>query len=149
MKVLLRDDVAGVGRRGDIVKVAGGFARNFLLPEGRAIVASEGIEGQAGQMRRGRDLREAKDRTAAEAQATILAGAVVPISARAGGGGRLFGSIGPADVVEAIKKVKGVEVDRKHVVLAEPIKATGSHDVTVDLFQGVTVVVTLEVSAAG
>ena len=94
MKVLLRDDVAGVGRRGDIVKVAGGFARNFLLPEGRAIVASDGLEGQAGQMRRGRDLREAQDRTAAEAQATILAGAVIPISARAGGGGRLFGSIG-------------------------------------------------------
>ena len=56
MKVLLRDDVAGVGRRGDIVKVAGGFARNFLLPEGRAIVANDGIEGQAEQMRRGRDL---------------------------------------------------------------------------------------------
>ena len=87
MKVLLRDDVAGVGRRGDIVKVAGGFARNFLLPEGRAIVANEGISGQAEQMRRGRDLREAQDRTAAEAQATILAGAVIPISARAASGG--------------------------------------------------------------
>ena len=69
MKVLLRDDVAGVGRRGDIVKVAGGFARNFLLPEGRAIVASDGIEGQAEQMRRGRDLREAQDRRRREAQA--------------------------------------------------------------------------------
>ena len=86
MKVLLRDDVAGVGRRGDIVKVAGGFARNFLLPEGRAIVATEGIEGQAEQMRRGRDLREAQDRSAAEAQASLLAGAVIPISARAGVG---------------------------------------------------------------
>ena len=86
MKVLLRDDVAGVGRRGDIVKVAGGFARNFLLPEGRAIVANDGIDGQAEQMRRGRDLREAQDRTAAEAQATILAGAVIPMSARAGVG---------------------------------------------------------------
>ena len=60
MKVLLRDDVDGVGRRGDIVKVAGGFARNFLLPEGRAILASPGVEGQAAQMRKGRDLREAK-----------------------------------------------------------------------------------------
>ena len=88
MKVLLRDDVAGVGRRGDIVKVAGGFARNSLLPEGRAIIASEGIEGQAEQMRRGRDLREAKDRSGAEAQAALLAGAVIPISARAAGGSR-------------------------------------------------------------
>src|SRR3984885_5583815 len=107
MKVLLRDDVVGVGRRGDIVKVAGGFARNFLLPEGRAIIAADGVEGQAAQMRRGRDLREAKDRGAAESQATILAGAVIPLSARAGGGGRLFGSIGAADVVEAVRTAKG------------------------------------------
>jgi large subunit ribosomal protein L9 len=148
MKVLLRDDVAGVGRRGDIVKVAGGFARNFLLPEGRAIVASDGVEGQAAQMRRGRDLREAKDRGAAEAQATILAGAVIPLSARAGGGGRLFGSIGPADVVEAIRAAKGVEIDRKHVLLTDHIKEVGSYDITVELFAGVATVVTLEVTAA-
>ena len=62
MRVVLRDDIAGVGRRGDIVKVAGGFARNFLLPEGRAIVATEGVEGQAEQMRRGRDLRIGRPR---------------------------------------------------------------------------------------
>jgi large subunit ribosomal protein L9 len=148
MRVLLRDDVAGVGRRGDIVKVAGGFARNFLLPEGRAIVASDGVEGQAAQMRRGRDLREAKDRGAAEAQATILAGAVIPLSARAGGGGRLFGSIGPADVVEAIRASKGVEIDRKHVLLTDHIKEVGSYDITVELFAGVATVVTLEVTAA-
>jgi large subunit ribosomal protein L9 len=149
MKVLLRDDVAGVGRRGDIVKVAGGFARNFLLPEGRAIVAGEGIEGQAEQMRRGRDLREAQDRSAAEAQARILAGAVIPISARAAGGGRLFGSIGPADVSEAIRAAKGVEVDRKHVLLLDHIKETGSFDVTVELFRDVATVVTVEVTPAG
>jgi large subunit ribosomal protein L9 len=146
MKVLLRDDVAGVGRRGDIVKVAGGFARNFLLPEGRAIVATEGVEGQAEQMRRGRDLREAKDRGSAEAQATILAGAVIPISARAGAGGRLFGSIGPADVAEAIAAAKGVEIDRRHITLDEHIKETGSFEVTVELFAGVATVV--EVTAA-
>jgi large subunit ribosomal protein L9 len=148
MKVLLRDDVAGVGRRGDIVKVAGGFARNFLLPEGRAIVANEGVEGQAEQMRRGRDLREAKDRGAAEGQATLLAGAVIPIAARASGAGRLFGSIGPADVVEAIKAAKGVEVDRRHILLPEHIKETGSFEVTVELFRDVATIVTLEVTAA-
>ena len=149
MKVLLRDDVAGVGRRGDIVKVAGGFARNFLLPQGRAILASEGVTGQAEQMRKRRDLREAQDRSAAEAQATILAGAHVPITARAAGGGRLFGSIGPADVADAIKAAKGVEVDRKHIVLPEHIKETGSFDVTVELFRDVSTIVTVEVSAAG
>jgi large subunit ribosomal protein L9 len=149
MKVLLRDDVAGVGRRGDIVKVAGGFARNFLLPEGRAIVAGDGISGQAEQMRRGRDLREAQDRSAAESQATILAGAVIPISARAASGGRLFGSIGPGDVVDAIRAAKGVEVDRKHVLMPDHIKETGSFEVTVDLFNDVATVVTVEVTAAG
>jgi large subunit ribosomal protein L9 len=148
MKVLLRDDVDGVGRRGDIVNVAGGFARNFLLPEGRAMLASDGVEGQAQQMRRGRDLREAKSRGEAEGQATILAGAVIPLAARAGGGGRLFGSIGPAEVVEAIRVHKGVEIDRKHVLLAEHIKEVGSYDITVQLFTGVATVVTLEVTAA-
>jgi large subunit ribosomal protein L9 len=99
-------------------------------------------------MRRGRDLREAKDRTAAESQAALLAGAVIPISARAAGGGRLFGSIGPADVVEAIKAAKGVEVDRRHVLLPEHIKETGTFDVSVELFRDVVTVVTVEVTAA-
>jgi large subunit ribosomal protein L9 len=148
MKVLLRDDVAGVGRRGDIVKVAGGFARNFLLPEGRAIIATDGVDSQAEQMRRGRDLREAQDRGAAESQATILAGATIAISARAGTGGRLFGSIGPVDVAKAIQAQKGVEVDQKHIVLPEHIKEVGSFDVTVELFTGVATIVTVEVTAA-
>jgi large subunit ribosomal protein L9 len=149
MRVLLRDDVAGVGRRGDIVKVAGGFARNFLLPEGRAIVATEGVEGQAEQMRRGRDLREAQDRSAAEKQVALLVGAVIPVSARAAGGGRLFGSIGPADVVEAIRTAKGIEVDKKHVLLPDHIKETGTYEVTLELFRDVSTVVTVEVTAAG
>ena len=148
MRVLLRDDVAGVGRRGDIVKVASGFARNYLLPEGRAIVASDGIEGQAEKMRRSRDLREAQDRQAAVAQSALLAGAVIPISARAASGGRLFGSIGPGDVAEAIQASKGVEVDRRHIVLPEHIKETGTFEVTVELFNDVTAVLTVEVTAA-
>jgi large subunit ribosomal protein L9 len=106
------------------------------------------VAGQAEQMRKGRDLREAQDRGVAEAQAKILAGAVIPLSARAGGGGRLFGSIGPSDVVEAVKAAKGVEIDRKHVVMPEHIKETGSFDITVELFDGVATVVTLEVTAS-
>jgi large subunit ribosomal protein L9 len=148
VKVLLRDDVAGVGRRGDIVKVASGFARNYLLPEGRAVLAGDGIEGQAERMRRRRDLQEAQDRSAAEAQSALLAGAVIPMAARAAAGGRLFGSIGPADVADAIQAAKGVEVDRRHVVLPEHIKETGSFEVGVELFDDVTAVVTVEVSAS-
>jgi large subunit ribosomal protein L9 len=149
MKVLLRDDVPGTGRRGDIVEVAGGFARNFLLPQGRAIEATAGVTDQAAAMRRGRDLREAKDREAAEAQAALLAGAVVTVTARAGGNGRLFGSVGQADIAAAIQADKGVELDRHHVVLDEPLKETGTFEVPVQLFTDVTTFVTVEVVAAG
>jgi large subunit ribosomal protein L9 len=149
MKVVLRSDVAGVGRRGDIVDVAGGFARNFLLPQGRAIVASDGVEAQATAMRRARDLREARDRQAAEAKASALAGAVLSVQARAGSSGRLFGSVTAADVVEAARAQKGVEIDRQHVALDEPIKAVGSYEVPLQLFEDVTTVVTLEVASPG
>jgi large subunit ribosomal protein L9 len=149
MRVVLRSDVAGVGRRGDIVAVAGGFARNFLLPQGRAIVATDGVEAQATAMRRARDLREARDRGAAETKAGALAGAVLSVRARAGSGGRLFGSVSAADIVDAARAQKGVEIERRQVVLDEPIKAVGTYDVPVRLFEGVATVVTLEVAAAG
>jgi large subunit ribosomal protein L9 len=148
MKVLLRSDVDGVGRRGDIVDVSGGFARNFLLPEGKALLATEGISSQATAMRKGRDLREARDHDAAESQAKILAGTTITISARAHGGGKLFGSVTAADVVEAILSQKGVEVDRKHVTLDEPIKEVSSTQVTLHLFHDVAAPVTVEVVAA-
>jgi large subunit ribosomal protein L9 len=147
MKVVLRSDVDGVGRRGDIVSVAGGFARNYLLPQGRAIVATEGVTQQASAMRRARDLKEARDREAAQAQATILAGALITITARAGATGRLFGSVSAADVATAVREQKGVEIDRRHIELDEPIKAVGSHDVPVVLFGDIATVVTVDVVA--
>lgn len=149
MKVVLRSDVDGVGRRGDIVDVAGGFARNFLLPQGRALLASDGVEAQAAAMRHSRDMREAKDRRAAQAQAQVLAGAVLRLEARAGTAGRLFGSVSAADVAEAVKAQKGVELDRRHVILEEAIKAIGSYEVPVHLYGDVATVMTVEVVAAG
>jgi len=149
MKVLLRSDVDGVGRRGDIVEVAGGFARNFLLPGGRALVATAGVQEQAAAMRRGRDLREASDRAAAQSQAQVLAGAVLRVEARAGKAGRLFGSVSAADVADIVRSQRGVELNRHQVALEEPIKAIGSYDVPVHLFADVATVVTVEVVAAG
>ncbi len=146
MRVALRDDVAGVGRRGDLVEVAGGFARNYLLPSGRALKATSGIEQQAAAMRRARDLREAKDREAAEAKARVLAGATVTVAARAGASGRLFGSVGPADVAQAVLEQLNVELDPHHVELHEPIKEVGSTEVTVTLQRDVATVVTVEVT---
>jgi large subunit ribosomal protein L9 len=148
VKVVLRSDIKGVGRRGDIVEVAGGFARNYLLPNEKAFPANERVEAQAAAMRRGRDLREAKDRQSAEAQAALLAGAVIPIAARAGAGGRLFGSVSASDVVDAVVSNKGVELDRHHVNLAEPIKTVGQHEITVALFEDVAVTFTIDVTAA-
>lgn len=149
MKILLRQDVVGLGKRGDIVDVAGGYARNFLFPEGMALVATPGVTAQATAMRRARDLREAKDRQAAETQATVLAGALLRIEARAGAAGRLFGSVSAADVAEAARAQKRVELDRRHVVLEEPIKAVGTYEVPVQLFADVATVLTVEVVAAG
>lgn len=145
MRVVLRDDVAGVGHRGDIVEVSGGFARNFLFPTSRALAATKGIEDQAKAMRRSRDLRDARDREAAETKARVLAGATVTVRARAAGGGRLFGSVSSADVASAAREQLGVELGREHVGLAEPIKELGAHEVTVELHRDVVTVVTVEV----
>jgi large subunit ribosomal protein L9 len=145
MKVLLRDDVDGVGRRGDIVEVARGFARNYLLPTGRALVAGSRIEKQAVAMRRGRDLRNVQDRDAARSVAEILGAATLTVSARAAAEGRLFGSVSAADVAEAINAQTGAAVDRHRINLAEPIKTVGTHVVPVTLHDEVTVEVTVEV----
>jgi large subunit ribosomal protein L9 len=146
MKVLLRRDVDGVGKRGDIIDVSGGFARNHLLPAGKAIVATTGIESQAEAMRRSRDLRDAKDRESSETVARLLVGTAVTIPARASGD-RLFGSISSADIVREVEQQVGAVIDRKDVVLDEPIKTLGSHNVRVELVGGVEFDLTVEVVA--
>lgn len=148
MKVLLRSDVAGVGRRGDVVEVSGGYARNHLLPTGSALAATRGIEAQSRAMRRARDLREARDREAAEAQVQALTGAVFQLRERAGSAGRLFGSVSAGDLVKAIAQDKGIEIDRRSVALDEPIKAVGTYEVSIRLFEDVGTVVTVEVLPA-
>ena len=145
MRVLLRDDISGVGKRGDIVEVAKGFARNYLLSTGRALLAGDKIEKQATAMRRGRDLRNVADRDAARTVAGLLGAATVTISARAATEGRLFGSVSAADVAEAITAQTGAEIDRHKVSLSEPIKTVGTHVVPVQLHDEVSAEVTVEV----
>lgn len=149
MRVLLRDDVQGVGRRGDIVQVAGGFARNFLFPTGRALKATDGMVDQAAAMRRGRDLRDAKDRESAQAQASALAAKTITVTARAGAEGRLFGSVTAQDLAEALEKQTGAVVDRRKIHLEEAIKSVGVHVVPVHLHAEVEAELTVEVVAAG
>jgi len=149
MQVLLRQDVRGVGRRGDLVDVSAGYARNFLVPSGLALEATSGMAFQSESMKRARGVRDAQDREAAQAQAAALAGAVIGITARAAQGGRLFGSVSEIDVAKAIKAQKGIELDAHKVILGEHLKETGSHSVNVELFDDVSVTVTVEVIAQG
>ncbi len=147
MKIVLRADVTGIGKRGDIVDVADGHARNYLVPAGKAIVATDGVTGQAAAMRRSRDVRDAKDREGAEAIAQRLVPMVITIPARAGREGRLFGSVTPSDVVEAVRSQAGLEIDRHKFLDHEPLKTLGTHEIGVRLHQEVEFRLTVEVVA--
>ncbi len=146
MRIVLRADVDNVGKKGDIIDVADGFARNFLLPKGHAIKATEGVVAQAGSMRRSRDLKDAKDREAGETIARKLVPMVIRVSARAGGEGKLFGSITTQDVVTAVNEQAGVDLDRRKVHLDEPIRTLGTHEIPVKLHSDVQFRITLEVT---
>ena len=147
MKVILRSDVDNVGKRGDIGDVSDGYARNFLFPKKLAIVATDGAVTQAAAMRRARDVRDAQDRSAAEDVARRLVPTVITVSAKAGPEGRLFGSVTAADVVDAVGEQTGIELDRRKVLLGEPIKSLGTHSVGVRLHTDVEFPVTVEVVA--
>lgn len=149
MKLILRSDVERVGKKGDIIDVADGYARNFLLPKGLAMKATDGAVHQASAMRRSRDVKDAKEREAGEQIARQLVPAVIRITARAGTEGRLFGSITAADVVEAVKEQTGIELDRRRLHLDEPIKTLGVHEVPVRLHADVQFRVTVEAVAGG
>jgi len=147
VRVILRADVERVGKKGDVLDVADGYARNFLVPRGLALKASDGAIAQAQAMRRSRDVRDAADRSAAEEIARQLVPQVVTLSARAGAGGRLFGSITTTDVVDAVQAQTGLSIDRRKVHLDEPIRDVGTHRVNVKLHTDVEFPVTVEVSA--
>ena len=148
MRLLLRSDVEGVGKKGDVVDVADGYGRNFLVPKGFAVKASDGVELQAKAMRRSRDVKDAADRSAAEEIAKQLVPTVITISAKAGPEGRLFGSVTALDVVDAVREQTGVELDRKSLTLDEHIKDTGTHTVPARLHADVQFQITVEVVGA-
>ena len=148
MKVLLQKPVEKLGQPGDIVEVADGYARNYLVPQGMAIKAAKGAVRQAESMKRAHDVRQSKEKTEHEAVAsTLIAAGGLTIQARAGEEGKLFGSVTAADVADAIAAQTGVAVDRRAVHLEEPIRTVGAHEVRVKLFTDVEPVVTVEVVA--
>ncbi len=146
MKIVLRDDVDTLGRKGDIVDVAPGYARNYLVPKGLAIAATRGVIAQAEAMRRNRESRERKDREAAQALANQIQGKALTIVARAGEGGKLFGSVGAADIAAAILEQFGVEIDRRKIGgVDEAWKEVGSHDVSVRLHSDLSASLTVNI----
>jgi large subunit ribosomal protein L9 len=128
--------------------VSNGYARNFLLPKQLAMVATDGAVAQAAAMRRSRDVRDAADRSAAEEVARRLVPRVITIPAKAGTEGRLFGSVTSADVVDAVAEQAGIELDRRKLLLSDPIKSLGTHSVAVRLHPDVEFPVTVEVVAS-
>lgn len=146
MQVILRNDVAGLGKRGDIVDVADGHARNFLLPKGHAMKANVGAVDQAAKMRRSRDLRDASDRDAATTIASTLVPKIITISAKAHDD-KLFGSIHDAEIVAAVQEQTGIELDRRVITIDEPIRTVGQHTVTAALHADVSFPITVEVVA--
>ncbi len=148
MDLILRVDVAGVGHKGDLVEVADGYARNYLLPKGFAFKASGGAQAQAEVMRRSRDVKDAALRAAAEDVAKTLVPTTITVAAKAGSEGKLFGSVTTAEVVAAIAAQTGIELDRHVILLDEPIKALGTHTVPAKLHHDVEFPVTLEVVPA-
>ena len=146
MKVLLRTDVEGLGQTGDLVEVARGYARNYLVPQGLAVEAGLGMAAQVEAMQRKRALQTAADKSDAEESAARLEGLVLQVTAKASEEGRLFGSVGVVEVVSALVDQFGLEVDRRQVS-GDPVKDLGTHGFTVRLHPEVNLQVSVEVQA--
>jgi large subunit ribosomal protein L9 len=148
MKLVLNADVTTLGERGDVVDVSDGYARNYLLPRKLASRATAASIAAAEQAVATRGAAERKLRQEAEDLASQLDGTRVVLAAQAGDEGRLYGSVGVGDVVEGIRKFTGIQIERKHVELPEPIKAIGLHEVTVRFHPDIAVPVIIDVIPA-
>ena len=138
MKIILTQEVTGLGSPGDIVEVKDGYGRNYLLPQSFAMRWTKGAEKQVTVIKRAREAREIRDLGHATEVKDQLAGLKVSLSARSGTGGRLFGSITPAEIVDAVKAAGGPSLDRRRLELPGQIKTTGQHNVKIRLHPEVT-----------
>lgn len=143
--ILLREDVDHVGGRGEIVKVKAGYARNFLLPQGLATLATKGNVKQIEQEREALLKKAAVERSTAEAQRDQMSGLTLTFARKAGENGTLFGSVTSMDIAEGLK-AKGYEIDRRRIVLKDPVKVTGDYTVTVKLHREVPIEIPFSVT---
>ena len=137
MEVILKEDVVNLGHRGDLVKVADGYGRNFLLPRKLALQATVANKAVVEQMKNSATRRAASEKALAEELATKLEPIVLTFTRKSGEGGHLFGSVTSADIAAALE-TKGFEIDRRKIVLAEPLKSVGDFSVAIKLYREVT-----------
>ncbi len=145
MKLILTQEVSGLGEAGDVVEVAGGYGRNYLVPRGLAMRWTRGAEKQVGLIKRARSVRDIRGLDDAKETAARLAGLTVRLPTRAGASGRLFGSVGPADIANAVRAAGGPELDRRRIEVPNPIKTIGAHQVRVRLHPEVTATIDIEI----
>lgn len=148
MEVILREHVDHLGRRGEVVKVAAGYARNYLLPRKLALPATAGNKKHIERERRIVEAREAEERGQAEAVAARLLNVELSIARKVGDTGQLYGSVTAADIADLLRE-KGFEIDRRKLILAEPLKALGDHPVPLKLHREVTAALVVRVVAEG
>lgn len=148
MKVILQKSVDKLGHPGDIVEVADGYARNYLMPRGLAVKATRGGVKHIESLKRAHTVRVDAAKAEAEQVASRLAGTPIMVKAHAGEEGKLFGSVTASDIAQAIDRQAGVRVDRHDVHLDEPIRSIGAHEVRVHLFAEVDPIISVEVEAS-
>ncbi|MDQ1176250.1 50S ribosomal protein L9 [Microbacterium sp. SORGH_AS_0421] len=147
-KLILTNEVTGLGSAGDVVEVKNGYARNYLIPQGFAVSWSRGGEKQVASIRAARESRAIHDHEDAVALKNSLESNTVKLAVKAGNEGRLFGSVKPADVADAVKAAGLGELDKRKIQITSAIKSVGQHEATVRLRDDVTAVITLQVVAA-
>lgn len=148
MKIVLTQEVRSLGAPGDVVDVADGYARNFLIPRKLAIRATQGALKQVDTIRRTRELREVRSLEQAQDIVGRINSLTIRVPAKAGDGGRLFGQITPAAIAEAIAKAGGPKIDRKRLHIGAPIKSLGAHAVSLRLHPDVEASINFEVVRA-
>ena len=146
MKIILQKPVDKLGAPGDIVEVADGYARNYLMPRGMAVKATRGGVKHIDSLQRAHPTRTNKAKAEAEQVASRLIATPIKVSAHAGEEGKLFGSVTATDIVEAIDRQTAIRVDRHDVHLDEPIRSVGTHEVRIHLFAEVDPIISVEVS---
>ena len=135
MEIILKKDITGVGYKNDLLKVKDGFARNYLIPKGMAVIATTSEKKQLAELKKQQSFKEEKIRKEAEAIKTALDGAVINIPAKVGESGKIFGSVTTVQIAQAIQALNNIEVERKHITIDEAIKTVGTYTAKIKLLK--------------